>query len=85
MYCTLPCRPVPAFDVRVNVDVAEQAHVKILVFNIAGELVETLVNELKLPGTYICVFTASNLPSGVYIMQMQAGNYVASKKMTLLK
>ncbi len=55
------------------------------VYNILGETIATLVNEKQAPGTYAVKFDASNLPSGVYFYTLQYGNFVATKKMILLK
>ena len=50
-----------------------------------GSEIATLVNEQKAAGKYEVNFDASSLSSGVYIYKIQAGNFVSSKKMILLK
>ena len=45
----------------------------------------TLVNEYKPAGKYKTEFDGTNLPSGVYLYRLNAGNYTAVKKMILLK
>lgn len=55
------------------------------VYDILGSEVTTLVNEHKTAGRYEVVFNASHLASGVYIYKIQAGDYVSSKKMVLVK
>lgn len=57
----------------------------IKVFDILGKEVITLVNEYKSAGTYEVDFNAKNLSSGIYFYQLQAGNYVQTKKMLLLR
>jgi hypothetical protein len=47
--------------------------------------VADLVNEEKAPGVYSVTFDASKLSSGVYLYKLQAGNYVETKKMLLIK
>jgi hypothetical protein len=61
------------------------ALVKIKIFNILGQEIATLVNQEKPAGNYEVNFNASNLPSGVYIYKMKAGEYVETRKMVLLK
>ncbi len=61
------------------------AYVQLKVFDILGREITTLVNEKKQPGEYEVEFNASNLPSGVYFYQLQAGDFVQTKKMLLLK
>ena len=55
------------------------------VYDILGNEVATLINEQKAPGNYEVEFNSAQLPSGVYIYRLQAGNFVCSKKMILAK
>ena len=55
------------------------------VYDILGNEVATLVNEKKSAGKYNVDFNASALPSGVYFYKLQAGSFVQTKKMILLK
>jgi hypothetical protein len=59
--------------------------VTLKVYDILGKEVATLVNENILEGTYEVNFNASRFASGVYIYQLRAGNFIASKKMLLIK
>jgi len=43
------------------------------------------LNEEQLAGKYEVEFNATILPSGIYFYQLQAGNFVESKKMVLMK
>jgi len=59
---------------------------------VLGNEIATLVNEEKPVGTYELTWNAVNLPSGVYFYQLratpnggQAGSFVETKKMLLLK
>jgi hypothetical protein len=58
---------------------------KLKIFDVLGNEVATLVNEYKPAGNYEITFDASKLSSGVYFYQLQAGNYVETKKMILLR
>ena len=55
------------------------------VYDVLGKEVATLVNAARAAGTYECKFNAANLPSGLYIYTLKAGNSLLSKKMLLLK
>jgi hypothetical protein len=55
------------------------------VFDVLGRELATLVNEVKEPGTYTVQFNGSNLASGVYFYRLQAGSYVDTKKLVLLR
>lgn len=60
-------------------------NVSISVFNSLGEKISTLVNEFKEPGRYTVEFDGTNLSSGVYFYYLEAGEYIKTKKMILLK
>jgi hypothetical protein len=62
-----------------------QAFVTVKVYDILGREVKTLMNETKPVGYYEINFNASDLPSGTYIYEIRAGNFVETKKMILLK
>ena len=55
------------------------------VYDILGNEVTTLVNEIKSPGNYEVQFDASNFSNGVYYYKLSSGNFVQVKKMMLLK
>jgi len=59
--------------------------VTLKVFDLLGNEISTLVNENKEAGYHSIDFNASDLPSGVYFYRIQAGDFVDSKKMLLLK
>jgi len=61
------------------------SNVILKVYDLLGREVVTLVNEAKVPGNYEVKFYARGLASGIYIYRMQAGNFVKSKKLILLK
>lgn len=59
--------------------------VKLEIFNSLGEKVSELVNGVKEAGSYEIKFTAKNLPSGIYLYRLQAGTFMQSKKLILIK
>lgn len=59
--------------------------VKLVVFDVLGREVETLVNEVKTAGNYVVDFNASSLSSGVYFYRIDAGEFTQTKKMLLVK
>lgn len=59
--------------------------VTLKVYDILGKLIRTLVNEYKNAGNYSVSFDGSSLASGVYFYKIEAGTFVQSKKMVLVK
>ena len=55
------------------------------IYNIRGILVDQLINGFVESGTHEMIWDASNMPSGVYIVKMQAGEYLHSQKIILMK
>lgn len=69
----------------INFHLPTTSNVQLKVYDILGNEIATLVNEIKQPGVYNVKFNAEKLPSGVYIYKLQAGKYLAIKKMMLIK
>ena len=69
----------------IEYEVAKNSHVLLRVYNSMGELVATLVNGMKAAGSYRTVFDGKDLPSGLYIYNVSAGQFSESKKMLLVK
>ncbi len=69
----------------IKYDLPEQSDVSITVYDILGRRVKVLVNANKAAGSYKLALDASSLASGIYIIHMQAGSYVETKKITLIK
>lgn len=63
----------------------EMSNVKLIVYDILGKEVATLVNEEKSAGVYSVQFYAKDLPSGVYIYKLDAGNFADIKKMIIIE
>ena len=59
--------------------------VSLKVYNLLGQEVAALVNEVKEAGNYTVTFDATGLASGTYIYRLQAGSLVETKRLTLLK
>lgn len=73
----------PSTTIQYRIGQVENVVLKI--YNILGQEVKTLVNEVQNPGTYRVVFDASSLASGVYFYRIEAGNFTEIKKMVFLK
>jgi len=69
----------------ISFSVAKKSNVMLNVYNIIGEQVATLVNEVKESGSYQVEFNAVDLPSGIYIYRLDAENFTSTKKMMLIK
>ena len=65
--------------------ISELGFVSLKIYDMLGKEVKTLVNETKPAGRYIVSFDGSNLASGVYYYRIQAGDFVETKRMLLLK
>ncbi len=65
--------------------VTNRIDVSLKVFDLLGREVAELVNETQAPGHYSVTFNAAELPSGIYIYALRAGNMIKSKKLTVIK
>jgi len=69
----------------INYQIPELSFVTLMVFDVLGNEIATLVNAEKPAGSYEAEFKASSLPSGIYFYRLQAGSFVETKKMVLIK
>ena len=69
----------------IQYNVPQRSTVNLIVYNIIGEAVRVLAEGEKEAGSYSINFKAEGLPSGVYLYRLQAGSFVQTKKMILLK
>jgi photosystem II stability/assembly factor-like uncharacterized protein len=69
----------------IKYSIPKEGLVTLKVYNVIGEEVATLVNDIKQVGNYNLTFNAENLSSGVYLYRLKAGSFVETKKMILMK
>ena len=63
----------------------DELSVQLIVYDILGRKVATPVNKKQTPGNYSVQFDASKLSSGIYFYTLQAGDFISTKKMILIK
>jgi len=69
----------------IEYQIPELSFVTIKVYDVLGSEIITLVNEDKPNGNYEIEFAGNELPSGIYFYRLQAGSFVETKKMVLMK
>ncbi len=69
----------------IRYEIPESGVVTLRVYNLIGQRVSTLVNEHIDSGAHEVTFDAAGLASGTYIYRLEAGNYVMTQTMTLVK
>lgn len=73
----------------IQYGISNRQFVTLKVYDLIGKEIATLVNEFKPAGSYEVEFNSAssikNLASGIYFYRLQAGDFVETKKMTLLK
>jgi hypothetical protein len=65
--------------------VPQSGHVRLAVYNMYGQLVDVLVDDMREAGSYALTWTAASLPTGTYIYTMQTAGTVQSRTMSLVK
>ncbi|MCH7974979.1 MAG: FG-GAP repeat protein, partial [Bacteroidetes bacterium] len=85
-FALLPAYPNPFNpSTTLRYDVAAAGHVRITVFDALGREIALLVNEEHTAGRHVIAFDAEDLPSGLYLVRMEAGGGVQTQRVTLLK
>ena len=69
----------------INYALGNASMVKISVYNMLGEKVADLVNKNQQAGAYRVQWNAANMATGMYFYRLQAGDFVQTRKMLLLK
>ncbi len=75
---------------RIQFDIPRRSHTTVVVYDLLGNQVATLINKKVAPGRHVLTWNAVDdfnrkLPSGIYFYQIQADRFVDTKKMLLLK
>ena len=69
----------------IEFDIPEKTNVKIIIYDILGREIETLIDKELEPGKYKLNFNATNLPSGVYFYTLRTPKFTKTNKMLLIK
>ena len=70
---------------KIRFDISKSSYIKLVVYDALGRVVAIPVNENLKAGVYEAEFDGGELSSGVYFNRIQAGEFVETKKMLLLK
>ena len=80
----------PSTVIAYDIPIGKTVNVSIVIYNLLGQKVRTLVDETRGPGSYQVTWDGMNysglqVPSGVYLYRINAGNFVKTGRMLLLK
>lgn len=91
-FALMPNYPNPFNPVTtIHYNIGESSHVTLVVYNLRGEIVESLANSHHRPGNYQVIFDGSQQASGLYLYHLQAssstsnGRYSETRKMMLIR
>ena len=81
-----PFNPKTKIKFQIPSDIkSKTSKVKIIIYDVLGKEILTLVNGELQPGSYEVTFDGSNYASGIYFYQLKAENYIETKKMLMIK
>jgi hypothetical protein len=69
----------------IKYEIQQASRVVVKVYDLMGNEVATLLNRYQEAGSYDLIFQAEDLASGIYFYQLRAGEFVATKKLIMLK
>ena len=69
----------------IEYQLSKEANVRLSIIDLSGQEITTLINENKPAGIYKIKFGANKLPAGTYICRIQAGEYIETKKLIILR
>jgi photosystem II stability/assembly factor-like uncharacterized protein len=73
----------PTTEIRYHIP--HSSYVSLKVFDVIGREVVTLVDDIRVAGNHNISWNASGVPSGVYFYRLQAGNFMKTRKLVILK
>jgi hypothetical protein len=82
------CQNYPnPFNSQTNIafELEKTAEISISIFNLKGQMVDEIFNEIREPGYHTINWDAGNVSAGIYIIKMEAESFIAMKKCLLLK
>ncbi len=85
-----PFNPETIIAYAIPAQASGGVHVSLRIYNLQGQLVRTLVNQMQQAGRYAITWDGRNehgqqVASGTFIYQLHAGNFLQSRKMALLR
>jgi hypothetical protein len=83
LYPNFPNPFNPETRIRFSLPVA--GRVKLEIFNISGQRIQTIVDEFKPAGMYEVYFNGKNRASGLYFYRLNAGSFIRTGRMILVK
>ncbi|MCF6271554.1 MAG: C10 family peptidase, partial [Melioribacteraceae bacterium] len=75
----------PSTVINYSIDGTTSVKVSLKIYDVLGKVVATLVDEEKQSGNYSVKFNTDKLSAGIYFYQLRAGQFLETKKMTLIK
>jgi len=77
-------------ETQIDFDLPRAGHVTLVIYNLTGQVIRTLVDEERVAGRYAVTWDGKNeqgqvVASGVYVYRLTSGDFTAIKKMVLMK
>ena len=85
-YQIQPAYPNPFNPVTsIAYSLPQNGNIELIVYNIQGREIETLINDFQTSGYYSINWNATSYPSGVYLIRMESGDFTQTQKVVLVK
>jgi hypothetical protein len=65
--------------------ISEKQHIELTIYNLNGQRIKTLINQVQSAGSYAVSFDGSNLSSGIYLCNMETEDINITRRMLLIK
>lgn len=70
---------------KIRYDISKKTLLKLTIYNMLGQIVQTLIDHYVMPGYYEIIWDARKYPSGVYIAKLETEGYIGVQKLLLMK
>jgi len=83
LYSNYPNPFNPATNIQYSL--LNNTQVELLIYNLQGQRIQTLIDDFQTVGYYSINWDATSYPSGLYLMNLRAGEYMETQKLLLIK
>ncbi len=81
----LQVQPNPANDkISVSIELGSSQNLKIELYNLEGQMIKSLYDRTEAQGTFTESFNIADLPKGIYLLKVNIGSQIISKKIVVL-
>jgi hypothetical protein len=73
------------FNIHVEYTVSDQSFISLVMYDLQGKEIRSLLNKFHNTGTYSCYFNVKEIPAGIYILRLQTDTFNITRKLQIVR